>query len=171
MEKSMDKKDMLKNLRLYEKLKTKCVNLKNYILFIKSCKKEVIIPTFAKVNLSIKSGDCKLKHKIAKSILDTELSKKHHQSGKFRKEIGSVKLELKSSLSLMEFNTVVHYIGRVIKSGSKSVINCHKKKLHKFCNNQDNYNELKRLTLSKVLFTTFQHMYGHFMKKQHLCMA
>lgn len=55
MEKSMDKKDMLKNLRLYEKLKTKCVNLKNYILFIKSCKKEDIVATFVRVNLLIKS--------------------------------------------------------------------------------------------------------------------
>ena len=48
----------------------------------------------------------------------------------------SVTLELKWPLSLIEFNTVVHYIGWVFKSRSKSIRNCNEMKLHKFCNNQ-----------------------------------
>ena len=36
------------------------------IKFVKSCKKEHLVPIFAKVNLSIKSGSYKLKWKILK---------------------------------------------------------------------------------------------------------
>lgn len=67
---------MLKNLRLHEKLKTKWSKLKTDYHLLKVGD---IIPIFAKVNLSIKTGVYKLKKKIAKLILDTELSDKHHQ--------------------------------------------------------------------------------------------
>ena len=36
------------------------------ITFIKSCKKENLVPTFTKVNLSINSGSYKLKCEISK---------------------------------------------------------------------------------------------------------
>ena len=62
--------DVFKNVRLYEKLKTKSMKLKADITYIKSCKKEEVTPTFAKVNLSIKSGTYKLKKKIAKLVMD-----------------------------------------------------------------------------------------------------
>lgn len=39
------------------------------ITFIKSCKKENLVPTFTKVNLSINSGSYKLKCKISKLIM------------------------------------------------------------------------------------------------------
>ena len=39
------------------------------ITFIKSCKKENLVPTFTKVNLSINSGSYKLKCEISKLIM------------------------------------------------------------------------------------------------------
>ena len=42
------------------------------IKFIKSCKKEHLVPTFAKINLYIKSGSYKLKCKISKLIMQTK---------------------------------------------------------------------------------------------------
>ena len=63
---------MIKIIRLYEKLKSKYVKLKADIDFIKCSKREAIISTFAKVNLSIKSGGYKLKNRIAKLVMDTE---------------------------------------------------------------------------------------------------
>ena len=47
------------------------------IKFIKSGKKEYLIPTFAKVNVSIKSGSYKLKWKIPRLIMNTKLQNKH----------------------------------------------------------------------------------------------
>ena len=49
------------------------------IVYIKSCKKEDLTPTFAKVNLSIKIGGYKPKKKVAKVVMNTELQDKHYQ--------------------------------------------------------------------------------------------
>ena len=43
-------------VRSYESFKTKYMKVQVNINFIKSCKKESLIPTFAKVNVSIKNA-------------------------------------------------------------------------------------------------------------------
>ena len=43
------------------------------IKFIKRCKVENLIPTFAKLNLSIKAGSNKLKRRIAKIVMESEM--------------------------------------------------------------------------------------------------
>ena len=48
LERNIDKID--KDLHLLEKFKAKHMKLKADTLFIKSCKKENIVPTFAKMN-------------------------------------------------------------------------------------------------------------------------
>ena len=53
--------DVIKNVRLYEHLKTKSMKLKAGIIYIKSCKKEELLPIFAKVYLAITSGGFKIK--------------------------------------------------------------------------------------------------------------
>ena len=45
--------------------------------FIKSCENENIIPTFAKVNLSLKHGYYKLRLRIATLVIETKLQNKH----------------------------------------------------------------------------------------------
>ena len=49
---------------------------------IKSCKKENLIPIFAKVNLSIKNANRKLKLRIARIVMETEMQNKHHEKKK-----------------------------------------------------------------------------------------
>lgn len=61
---------------------------------IKSCKKENLVPTFTKVNLSINSGSYKLKCEISKLITQTEWEYKHHEKRKLRAEILSIGIEL-----------------------------------------------------------------------------
>ena len=55
--------DVIKIVRSYESLKTKYMKVKADIKFVKSCKKENLIPTFAKVNLAIKNGSKKIEVK------------------------------------------------------------------------------------------------------------
>ena len=55
------------------------------IKFIKSCKTENVIPTFANVNLSTQYGSYKLKKCIARIIMENELQYKHKEKKK-RKE-------------------------------------------------------------------------------------
>ena len=81
----------------------------------------MIIPTFAKGDLSIKSGGYKLKKKIAKLAMDTELNDKHPEMRKLGKQIRDVTIELKSSLSLVLFHTVIHQVGLAVKSKIKCI--------------------------------------------------
>ena len=55
------------------------------IKFIKSCKTENVILTFANVNLSTRYGSYKLKKRIARIIMENELQYKHKEKKK-RKE-------------------------------------------------------------------------------------
>ena len=54
------------------------MKLKADIIYIKSCKKEELIPDFAKVNLALKSGGFKIKKKIAKLVMEAEIQDKHY---------------------------------------------------------------------------------------------
>ena len=56
------------------------------INFIKTCRRENLIPTFAKVKIAIKINNDKLKQKLARVILDTELQQKHNQRRKVKRE-------------------------------------------------------------------------------------
>ena len=55
------------------------MKLNTNIKFIKQWKKENLIATLAKVSVSIKSGSYKLKRKIARLVMNTELQNKHIQ--------------------------------------------------------------------------------------------
>ena len=56
------------------------------INFIKTCRRENLIPTFAKVKIAIKINNDKLKKKLARVILDTKLQQKHNQRRKVKRE-------------------------------------------------------------------------------------
>ena len=109
----------------YEKIKTKWMKADQDIKFTKSCKKEHLVPTFAKVKLSMKSGSYKLDSKISKLIIQTELENKHHEKRKLRKEISSIGIKLKSTLGLTLFNALFHQLNIAIESRQKPVIYCH----------------------------------------------
>ena len=64
--------DLVKVVRDFEQKKTKFEKLDPDIVFIKLCKKEQLIPTFAKVNVPIRNDTYKLKRKIARLVMGTE---------------------------------------------------------------------------------------------------
>ena len=66
-------------VRSYESLITKYMKVIADIKFIKLCKVEKIIPTFAKVNLFIKRGSRKLKLLIGRLVMESEIQSKQHE--------------------------------------------------------------------------------------------
>ena len=58
----------------------------------------MIIPTFAKGDLSIKSGGYKLEKKIAKLAMDTELNDKHPEMRKLGKQIRDVTIDHRTEI-------------------------------------------------------------------------
>ena len=122
--------------RKLENVKTKIIKLQGDIKFIKTCKRENIIPTFANVKLAIKTGNTKLKKKIDRLILEKELENKHFEKQKLKKDFREINISLKSSLNIILYNAVFHQINIAIKSKVKSISRRHQKKLIKFRNRQ-----------------------------------
>ena len=97
--------------------------------FIKICKWEDLIPTFANVNVAIKHGTQKLKMKIVCAVMETEMQNKHDQKRKIKKQIQDFKFQLKSSLTLILYNTLLHRINVAVKSRVKAIMTGHFDKL------------------------------------------
>ena len=79
--------DIIAPVKSYESLKTKYMKAQSDITFIKSFKKESLTLTFVKVNLSIKNVNRKLKLRIARIVLESEMENKHHEKKKLRKDV------------------------------------------------------------------------------------
>ena len=107
------------------------------ITFIKLSKVEKIIPTFAKVNLSIKSGSRKLKQPIAKLVMESKIQSKHLEKKKLKKELRLPCIHLKSVLGLFLYNVLLHQVSVVVKNRQKAILKRHEKKLMMFRKNQD----------------------------------
>ena len=95
------------------------------IAFIKLCKKEQLIPTFAKVNVSIRNGTYKLERKMARLVMETELQNKHREKRKLRNNIRCINGLLSTSLSAIKIQVNI-----AVKSRIKVIKLRHGKKLH-----------------------------------------
>ena len=112
---------MIKALRDFEQKKAKFEKLVADIAFIKLCKKEQLIPSFAKVNVSIRNGTDKVKRKIARLMMETELKNKHREKRKLRKDIRGINGLLSTSLSVIVYNALFHQINITVKSRIKVI--------------------------------------------------
>ena len=97
--------------------------------YIKSCKREELILTFAKVNLLVKCGDYKVKNKTARLVISI--------LGNTIKEIRSANVPLTSYISVIYFNRVNYEIEKAIGSQQTLVNKGHERKLHKFINKME----------------------------------
>ena len=119
--------DIIGTARTSEQLKTKHMKTQADIKFIKNCKLENLLPTFAKVNLSIKAGSYKLKRHIARIVMKCEMKSKHREKKKLQKDIRSLNIQPKTFLNLIMNNTLIHQINIVIKSLLESLIYVNKR--------------------------------------------
>ena len=60
-------------IRSFETLKTKYRKVVLDLRFIKTCKKEELTTTFAKVRFPVKPGSAKLKKRVRRIIMESEL--------------------------------------------------------------------------------------------------
>ena len=142
-------------VRTFEQLKDKYMKIQEDITFIKKCKLENIIPTFAKVKLSIKSGNTKLHKRIARIVMETELQNKHQQKKKIKKEISSISFQLKNILGLYLYHAMFHHINIAVKSRRKSIRIRHEKKLVKFRQKQNIDEDYNRHKIAKHIMHNF----------------
>ena len=69
----------LQQVRELESLMSRYIRLINDIKYIKSCKRDDIIPTFARVSNSVVKNNRKLNNKVSVLILNSELEHKHNE--------------------------------------------------------------------------------------------
>ena len=122
---------VLENVRSLEKAKRKWFKISKDINFIKTCKIENLLPTFAKVKLAIKSGNKKIQRKTARIIMNMELQQKYHEKHKLKREIIQLSMKLKAQVGLVLFNGVIYSFDKSIKQKSIAVPKHHEKKLVK----------------------------------------
>ena len=63
------------------------------IKFLEECKQEQLIPTFANVRSSRKGSNIKLKHRIARIIIEDQLQYKHRHKKTLRNEIKNLSIQ------------------------------------------------------------------------------
>ena len=119
-------------VRSYESLKTKLMKVKADTKFIKPCKKENLVVSFAKVSLAIKSGSRNLKLHLSRLIMESKIENKHHEKNKLQKEIVAISNQLEGVLGLFLYNTLTYRNELLIKSRIKAISFRHQRKLSKF---------------------------------------
>ena len=119
-------------VRSLENLKTKYMKVQTDIKFIKVCKQENLILTFANVKLSLQHNNNKLKKRIARIVMETEIQNKHREKKSFKKEIRQKCILFKSTLGIVVFNALLHHLNNVIKRKHTAILLRHHRKLEKF---------------------------------------
>ena len=76
------------------------------IKFIKICKKEYLVPTFAVIKLVNKCGNKKLKLRLSRIRMEAGLQQKHQEKCKVTKEIKSLDTSLRTSLNVIFYNCI-----------------------------------------------------------------
>lgn len=115
--------DVIKVIRLLEKLQTKYGEVVADKKYIETCKKEHliryqmygIIPTFAKVIISIKNGTHKLIRKILLFVMNIKLDNKNPEKRKLKKQIKKMCIEMRRNLNLIVLSTSFHQMRVVVK--------------------------------------------------------
>ena len=148
-------KDINSIIRSFEILKTKYQRVVLDLKFIKTCKKEELIPTFANVRLSVKHGSAKLKKRISRIIMESEMQDKHHKKKKLKQEIKALSTQLKIALPMLVDTTLLHQINIAVKSRIKLIAKHHEKKLSKFRKRQQKSDIKNRIQVSKNTIHNF----------------
>ena len=131
--------DIIKNVHICKKLKTKYMKINVDIKYIKSCKKEELTRCFANINLALKSGTARHRKKVAKLVMEAELKNKYIERKKISKELRSISVNLRTALGLILFNAIIKKTNVVVKSRIKPISYRHEKKLNNLRELQQNY--------------------------------
>ena len=108
-------KDIFTVVKSFEDLKTKYEKILLDFKFLKTCKKGNLLPTFAKVRLSIKNANCKLMQRIGRIIMEDELQRKHHEKLKIMKDIKAISIDLKSCFNFLIYCMLLHKINIAVE--------------------------------------------------------
>ena len=104
--------------RSIEKKRTKLKRIKSDLNFLITCKRNKLIPTFAKPKISIKTNFT-LRWKIAIAIIDAEIRNKQRKQSRLKKEAVLETNRLKSQIGYISMCCLNKGINNTIKGKTK----------------------------------------------------
>ena len=113
-----------------EQKRIKIRKIKYDIKFLQTCKRNNLSPTFAKPKFSIKMN-FKTRKRIAKMIIEAELTNKHKRLKELKKEVTQDLIELKATLGFVTYCSLNKTVNQCIKGKSNQWKNSHDRKLRK----------------------------------------
>ena len=105
--------ETLRNSRKLEKLCLRLEKINCDLKFLLQCKRNNVIPRFAKPKLSIYAS-YKIKQKIARTIIETEITNKHQQKKKLKRELKELSSKLRGKLRFVSFQSLKYRIREVV---------------------------------------------------------
>ena len=118
----------LKLARCIERNRTKVSKIKHDIKFQITCKRNNLIPTFAKPKLSIKVSQS-VKRRITRTIIDAELSNKYRKLKYLRRTVVEDKTQLVNTIGYISFCTFNKLVNKRMQGKQKQWKSIHEKKL------------------------------------------
>ena len=122
--------DILRAVRAYERLLKRHEKLQCDLKFLLKCKKERLCPNFATPNLSIKVN-AKVKRKICRIILETEINNKHNIRKTLRKQMVDTYEDIKEKVGFLISQAIKYKMRTLIDTNRKKWCRTHEKKLNK----------------------------------------
>ena len=116
--------------RKIEKNRTKLKKIRCDIRFLTTCKRNKLIPTFAKPKIAIKINRS-IENKIASTIIETEIRNKQKKQNRLVKELLHDTKELKLLIGYVSYCTINHVINKTINGKRKEWKRVHERKLTK----------------------------------------
>ncbi len=116
--------------RSIEKKRTKLKRIKSDLTFLTTCKRNKLIPTFAKPKISIKTNYA-VRWKIATTIIDAEIRNKQRKQDKLKKELLQETNAIKRQIGYISLCSLNKSINDTIKGKMKEWKRTHEKKLTK----------------------------------------
>ena len=99
--------DTLKAVRHYERQLKRHAKLKCDLSFLLTCKREQLIPNFARPKFSVKM-DKKTLRKVGKIILEKEIGNKHKEKTKIGEKMATIARNLESMVTFIEYKAIMY---------------------------------------------------------------
>ena len=106
--------ESLRTARKWEKLNLPHEKINCDLKFLLRCKRDNIIPKFAQPKLSIYAS-YKIKRKIAKTIIEAEITNKHREKKKVRTELKDLSSKLKEEIGNISYQSLKYRIRNVVQ--------------------------------------------------------
>ena len=129
--------------------------------FLLTCKKEKLIPTFAKPKLSI-GGTTRLRSKIARLIIETEMKNKHAKKKALQKKIKELRLKIASEIGFLTFYSLKYRIDKEVSIKKKKWSGTHEKKVRNLRSEQQEQHVAWNGSRAKNLPTTIVHNFSSY---------